>query len=261
MLRNPPCVVTAQTDRSGWIHGSEALCRGIAPGPRHQPCRLLLLGAPGAGKDSLAESLQDVLGICALTMADIFHAARSYPAEWHSPALRSALELAEKGANVPGELMLELIRERGGCVRCRGGFLLEGFPRTVAEAEGLDELMRAQRVTLDAVIDLVVQAQTVIDRLGSQRTCPICRAVYRPGTRPPRRPGWCNLCHAALIQRDEDRPEAIRARLEAYATDSAPLLDYYRRHGRLVAVPADGTAEETLSHTLNALSHRAEPPT
>lgn len=243
-------------DRSAWLFGPDTLCRSKPVETGRQPVRLVLLGAPGAGKSTLAESLQDVFGACPLSIGDIFRQATAFPASMHTPALRAATEVIQRGESVPDDLVLELVRERSGCLRCRGGFVLDGFPRTLAQAEALDDLLRSQNVSLDAVVCLEVPDPVLIERLSGRRDCPVCKGVYHLASRPPRHEGMCNLCHVGLIQRDDDQPAAIQVRVEIYETNIAPIIASYRRKGLLVAIPADCTPETTLQRTLHALSTR-----
>jgi adenylate kinase len=246
--------VNPHPDRAAWIRGSDALCLG---GPRVAPPevrRLILLGPPGAGKSTLAESLQDALGSCPLSTGDLFRAARRLPEAMLSPAMRAAVARMDAGRLVSDDLVLELVRERCGCLRCRGGFVLDGFPRTVAQAEALDRLLEAQGVRLDGVVNLEVPDATVIARLSGRRVCPECRASYHVATKPPRHPGMCDACHTGLVQRDDDRPGVIRERLRAYLASTAPLLAYYG--SRVFTVDAGGSPAATLDQALSALAAR-----
>jgi adenylate kinase len=175
------------------------------------------------------------------------------------PALHKALEAMRRGELVPDDVVVEMVRERAARLRCPRGFLLDGFPRTRAQAEALDELLRAEGLTLDAVVNYEVALNEVVSRLGGRRTCPVCKAVYHVVARPPRAEGICDHCGGSLSQLDDDRPEAIRTRLRAYDESNRPLADYYARAGKLLSIRASGTPEEILAGTLAALDERLAP--
>jgi adenylate kinase len=213
-----------------------------------------LLGPPGAGKGTQAELLTQALGNCHLSTGDLFRAAQCVPDP--TPALRDALAAMRRGELVPDEVVVALVRERARCLRCRGGFLLDGFPRTVAQAQALDALLAQQGVALDAVLSYELPLEEVVTRLSGRRTCPDCKAVYHLAARPPRAPDVCDQCGGRLVQRADDRPESIRVRLHAYEESTRLLAYHYGRAGKLVAVPASGTPEEILARSLAALNAR-----
>jgi adenylate kinase len=222
--------------------------------PHDRSHRLVLLGPPGAGKGTQAELLTQALGNCHLSTGDLFRAAQCVPDP--SQALRDALAAMRRGELVPDDAVVALVRERAGCLRCRGGFLLDGFPRTVSQAEALDALLAEQGLTLDAVLSYELPLEEVVARLSGRRTCPGCKAVYHLATRPPRVEGVCDQCSGRLVQRADDRPESIRVRLRAYEESTRPLADYYTGDGKLVPIPASGTPEEILARSLAALNGR-----
>jgi adenylate kinase len=245
--------MSATRDRTAWFHGGAAGCEPAAA-PHGRPYRLVLLGPPGVGKGTQAELLCQALGACHLSTGDIFRAARC--AAQPSPALRAALEPMRRGDLVPDEVVVALVRERAHCLRCRGGFLLDGFPRTVCQAQALDALLDEQGVTLDAVLSYELPPEEIVTRLSGRRTCPGCRAVYHIVARPPRFYGTCDRCGARLVQRADDRPEAIRVRMQAYQASTRPLAEYYARAGKLVPVRGSGTPSEILERSLAALNER-----
>jgi adenylate kinase len=158
-----------------------------------------------------------------------------------------------RGELISDDVVLAIVRERAGCLRCRGGFLLDGFPRTCAQAQALDVLLAEQRVTLDAVVSYELSTKEIITRLSGRLTCPSCKVVYHVVTRPPRVEGTCDHCGSGLRQREDDRPEPIQTRMRAYEEITRPLTDYYERRGKLVRVQASGTPEEILTRTLCSL--------
>jgi adenylate kinase len=243
--------MASQHQRAAWFRGGDVPCE---PMPHDRPHRLVLLGPPGAGKGTQAELLTQALGSCHLSTGDLFRAAQCVPDP--SPALRDALAAMRRGELVSDDVVVALVRERARCLRCRGGFLLDGFPRTVAQAEALDALLAEQGLALDAVLSYELPLEEVVARLSGRRTCPGCKAVYHLAARPPRVEGVCDQCGGVLVQRADDRPELIRVRLRAYKESTRPLTDYYARAGKLVPAPASGTPEEILARALAALEGR-----
>jgi adenylate kinase len=242
--------MTTSPDRAAWFRGGNVSCE-TSP-PRVRPYRLVLLGPPGVGKGTQAELLGHALGACHLSTGDVFRAAscEAHP----SPALQTALSVMRRGELVADELVVSMVRERAGCLRCRGGFLLDGFPRTRAQAEALDAMLTQQGVALDAVLNYETPLEEVLARLSGRRTCSACKAVYHQAARPPRAEGVCDQCGGRLVQREDDRPESIRVRMQAYEEANRPLADYYRRSDRLVSVCASGAPEHILERSLQALS-------
>jgi len=218
--------------------------------------RLVLLGAPGVGKGTQAELLCAQLGTCHLSTGDIFRAAKTLDPSERTPALTAALEYMRRGELVPDDTVLALVKERIGCLRCEGGFLLDGFPRTVAQARALEELLREQNLKLDAVLSYELPLEKIIARLTGRRTCARCKAVFHVQTRPPKREGICDHCGGELYQREDDRPESIRVRMEAYEKSTAPLADFYRTRGLLVPIEAEGSPEDICQRSLAALKQK-----
>lgn len=242
-------------DRAAWLQGGQGCCLS----PRRdtpRPCRLVLLGAPGVGKGTQAELLGKKLGACHLSTGDLFRAAESLTKQERGPALERALSYMHRGELVPDATVLEMVRERMNCLHCRGGFLLDGFPRTIAQAEALEDLLKEEHLSLTAVLDYELSRAELITRLAGRRTCPNCKATYHVAAHPPREHGICDLCGAKLQQRDDDRPEAIRVRLEAYATRTAPLIGYYQKRGLLISINAEGAPEEVFQRTMAKLEAR-----
>jgi adenylate kinase len=170
--------------------------------------------------------------------------------------MASAVTCMNRGELVPDDLVLTLIVERAACLRCAGGFLLDGFPRTVPQASALEELLAMQDLQLDAVLDYRLPRKAILARLSGRRTCSNCKAVFHVRSLPPRIAGVCDHCGGTLFQRDDDRPESILVRLDAYAKNAAPLKQFYRRRNLLISVPAAGTPDETFARSLSALDTR-----
>jgi adenylate kinase len=174
--------------------------------------------------------------------------------------LRAALEAMRRGELVPDQVVVALVRERVGCLRCSGGFLLDGFPRTVAQAKALDTLLAEQGLALEAALNYDLPCEEVVARLTGRTTCPACKEVYHATARPPEVEGTCDRCGGQLVQREDDRPAAIRVRLRAYEEVARPLADYYAQEGKLVSIPASGTPEEVFDRAYRALLDRATVP-
>jgi adenylate kinase len=242
--------VTTPSDRAAWFRGGDVSCE-TSPS-RVRPYRLVLLGPPGVGKGTQAELLRRALGACHLSTGDVFRAAscQSDP----SPALQTALGVMRRGELVADELVVSMVRERAGCLRCGGGFLLDGFPRTQTQAEALDSLLTKEGVALDAVLNYETPLEEVTARLSGRRTCSTCKAVYHTIACPSRQEGLCDQCGGQLVQREDDRPESIRVRMQAYEEATRPLTEYYGRSDRLISVRASGTPEQILDHSLQVLS-------
>jgi len=170
--------------------------------------------------------------------------------------MRTALGAMSRGELVQDETVLDMVRERSRCLRCRGGFLLDGFPRTVVQAEALDNLLKWERRALTAVVNYDLPTDVIVSRLSGRRTCPGCKAVYHETSRPPKTAGVCDTCGGKLYQREDDREEAVRVRMTTYQKSTKPLIDFYDLRGLLVTVAASGTPDEICERTLLALHAR-----
>jgi adenylate kinase len=219
--------------------------------------RLVLLGAPGVGKGTQAELICERLGTCHLSTGDVFRAAKNLKPAELSPALKAALEYMRRGDLVPDDTVLALVRERARCLHWPTGFLLDGFPRTVPQAEAFDEILKSEKLKLDAVLSYEMPIDQIVARLGGRRTCSKCKAVYHVVNMPPKVEGICDKCGGNLVIREDDRPESIRVRMEAYEKSTSLLVDYYRRKGLLAAIPAQGTPEEVFQRMSAVLKGKA----
>ncbi|MGD0350122.1 MAG: nucleoside monophosphate kinase [Verrucomicrobiota bacterium] len=240
-------------DRAAWLKGGDAICLNPPSNPNGRVWRLVLLGAPGVGKGTQAELLSERLGACQLSTGDIFRAAKCVGNGERSPALEAALHYMIRGDLVPDETVLGIVRERVRCLHCCGGFLLDGFPRTVAQAEALETLLKKENVPLTAVLNYEMPLDQIVARLSGRRTCPKCKAVYHTTNRPPRVQGICDHCGGELVQREDDRPESVRVRMETYEKSTRPLIDFYKKRGLLVTVIADTSAEEVYQRTMETV--------
>jgi adenylate kinase len=240
-------------DHASWLQGPSAQCD--VPDALDQPWRLILLGAPGVGKGTQADLLTRELRACHLSTGDVFRAAAKSECEL-SPAMKSATESMRRGELVPDSTVWEMICERVGCLRCAGGFILDGFPRTLAQAESLSVLLHTERLPLDAVVSYELPEPEIVARLSGRRTCKQCRTAFHVKDRPPQVEGVCDRCGGSLFQREDDRPESIAVRLQAYERSTAPLIAFYARAGILLRIPASGSPEEICERTLAGLRQR-----
>jgi len=215
-----------------------------------------LLGAPGVGKGTQADLLHQRLNACHLSTGDVFRAAASRKDCEPSPAMKAALGYMRQGALVPDSTVWDMVRERVDCLRCRGGFVLDGFPRTLAQAESLKGLLETEKIGLTAVVNYELPLTEIVARLSGRRTCKGCKAVFHIAHQPPKQDGICDRCGAELYQREDDRPESITVRMEAYERSTAPLIDFYRNLGLLVPIAATGSPDQICERTMAALDAR-----
>ncbi len=197
--------------------------------------RILLLGPPGSGKGTQATALKAKWGLLHLSSGDLLRAHVRDNTELG----RRAKPFMERGELVPDELIIDMMADRMSQPDASAGYVLDGFPRTVAQAEALDRRLKEMGQDLDVVISLNVPEAEILRRLSGRLTCPNCNAIYQVDTMPPTRPGICDKCGHALVQRADEDPEVIKKRLEVYEAQTAPLLGYYRGTGRLHEI--DGT--------------------
>ena len=199
--------------------------------------RIILFGAPGSGKGTQGEILGKRTGFPRISTGDLLRLAVR---ERTPLGLRAEAVLAA-GALVSDEIVNGLVRDRIAAADCRSGYILDGFPRTVAQAEALASLDGTRP---EIVIGIEVDPETLVERLSGRRVCPSCQAVYNLSGQPPARPGICDVCGAALVQRPDDTAEVVRKRIEVYLRETAPLKDYYRRRSVYRAVDGLGTIDE-----------------
>ncbi len=241
--------VAQKPDRAAWLKGGNAVCSNPPSKPAGRIWRLVLLGAPGVGKGTQAELLSERLGACQLSTGDVFRAAKCLAEGERSPAMEAALQYMVRGDLVPDEIVLAIISERMRCLHCCGGFLLDGFPRTVAQAEALEAMLKKENVPLTAVLNYELPLNQIVARLSGRRACSKCKAVFHVTNMPPRVKGICDHCGGELIQREDDRPESVRVRMAAYEKSTRPLIDFYQKRGWLVSIKAEGSPEEIYQRT------------
>ena len=251
--------MNTHTDRAAWLQGPALQCTP-QPNKIDPAWRLVLFGAPGVGKGTQAQLLHQHLGACHLSTGDVFRAAASRTDCPPSPAMAAALHFMRRGLLVPDSTVWDLVKERSGCLRCAGGFLLDGFPRTLAQAESLHRLLAQENIPLHAVINYELPIPEIVARLSGRRTCAKCKAVFHVTSQPPKHSGICDYCGSALFRRDDDRLESIQVRLAAYSESTAPLIDFYRRLDLLLSIPATGSPEEICHRTVVALNLQNQFP-
>lgn len=240
----------------GWSRGSSGACRTRFP-ERRSCWRLVLLGPPGVGKGTQSQLLKQRLGTCHLSTGDLFRAACSRVSCNSTPAMAEAMNYMRRGELVPDSTVWDMVRERGECLRCRVGFLLDGFPRTLPQAEQLQGFLEESMLPLTAVVEYRMPLDEIVQRLSGRRSCEGCSAVYHITSRPPKVEGVCNECGGRLYQRPDDCPASITVRMDAYQKSTAPLIQYYADLGLLVSIDADGTADQVFARTMGALVPRA----
>ena len=212
---------------------------------------LVLLGPPGAGKGTQAKRLVVRFGVPQISTGDILRQA----VKDGSPLGKKAGPLMASGKLVPDDLVLGIVQERLQKPDAADGFILDGFPRTVPQAEALDAVLKSNRKALDRVVSLEVPIDTLVERISGRRSCPKDGAIYHVVQNPPRRDGICDLCGSDLVQREDDREDRVRTRMEAYAAQTAPLKDFYARRGLLRVVDGVGAPEAieaAIAHALKA---------
>jgi adenylate kinase len=243
-------------ERPKWMEGSSA--NSSPPtGDLHHPWRLVLLGAPGVGKGTQGELLCQRLEICHISTGDLFRAAGSRKAVDQTPAMAEAMKYMRHGDLVPDSTVWELVQEQSDSLRSRKGFLLDGFPRTLAQAERLKLFMDNEKLSLTAAVDYEMPQAEITMRLSGRRICAQCKSVFHVTWRPPKIEGVCDDCGGRLYQREDDHAASIAIRLEAYKRSTAPLIQFYKDLGLLTPVDAVGSAEEVFARTMAALQARA----
>jgi len=203
-----------------------------------------MLGPPGAGKGTQAKKIAEEFKIPHISTGEILRKA----VQDNTPLGKKASEYLDKGLLVPDEIVEGIVRSRLKMHDCAAGFLLDGFPRTVRQAENLDEFLKEENVNLDIVINIQVEQRLLIERFTGRRTCQKCGATFHIKFSPPKTPGICDKCGEILIVRKDDDIETVKKRLEVYETTTAPLVDYYDRRKLLVNVdgskPIDDVFED-----------------
>jgi len=208
--------------------------------------RVILLGPPGSGKGTLGEMIARASGFPRVSTGDLLRKA----VREGMPLGRKAEEIMKAGGLVEDAIVTSLVRERIAAPDCLGGYILDGYPRTIAQAKAIEAVDPARP---EVVIDFVVSETTIIERLGGRRICPSCGAVFHVTRRPPRTPGVCDPCGGELVQRPDDASDTIRERLRVYAESAAPLQAHYRAKGTFRPVDGEGYTDDVYSRVAAVL--------
>lgn len=207
--------------------------------------KIIMLGAPGAGKGTQAKKIADKYQIPHISTGDIFRANIKEGTELG----KKAKSYMDQGQLVPDELTLELIMDRFQNPDCKNGYVLDGFPRTIPQAEALTEALAKKGDTIDYAINVEVPDENIINRMGGRRACLACGSTYHIVYAPTRVDGICDRCGEKLVLRDDDKPETVKNRLNVYHNQTQPLIEYYTRQGKLAEV--DGT--QSMEDVFNAI--------
>lgn len=211
--------------------------------------RLVLLGAPGAGKGTQAKILVEKYGIPQISTGDLLRAAVAA-----GTALgKEAKSYMDRGELVPDTVVLGMVEERLRQEDCKKGFILDGFPRNTKQAEALDNMLNSLNMPLTAALSVDVPFDELMKRLTGRRTCKACGQMYNIYFNPPKKEGVCDKCGGELFQRDDDKEETIKKRLEVYSAQTAPLIDYYSKKGILKSVVGTGSIEDIFKKVCDAL--------
>jgi adenylate kinase len=213
--------------------------------------RLILLGAPGSGKGTQAKVLAEKLGIAHVSTGDILREE----VKQETDLGKKAKEFMNAGKLVPDSLILDMVRGKLGSGELAKGFILDGFPRTVPQAEGLEEITRQLGFGIDKVLNINVKDEEIVKRLTARSSCPKCGAIYNDISKPPRKADVCDTCGAQLKRRDDDKEETVRSRLDVYHKQTQPLEDFYRGKSLLVDIPGDGAVEDIAARVYGAVNN------
>jgi len=210
---------------------------------------VIFVGAPGAGKGTQASMVAEKLNLVHVSSGDLFRQALEQGTELG----KQAKSYMERGILVPDEITIQMVMERLSAPDCENGVILDGFPRNLPQAEALDSALLEQGTAIDKVIYIRVSERELIKRLSARWLCRQCQAVYNMINSPPRVAGKCDRCGGELYQRPDDKPETVKKRLDVYFAETAPLIDHYRRQGKLSEIEGEGSVAEVTRRIVSAL--------
>ncbi|TFZ41837.1 adenylate kinase [Soehngenia longivitae] len=211
--------------------------------------RLILLGPPGAGKGTQASAIVKRYNIPHISTGDIFR----LNIKENTPLGKEVKSYLDAGILVPDELVVDIVKDRLKKSDCANGFILDGYPRTINQAEVLDKELAKMGIELDAVINIFLDVQLLIERAVGRRLCKNCGATYHIKFHPPKQDGICDICGRELYQRDDDKEETVKKRIEVYLTQTKPLIEYYKDKDILVNIDGAQSIEDTFNEIINAL--------
>ncbi|MBQ2432107.1 MAG: adenylate kinase [Peptococcaceae bacterium] len=211
--------------------------------------KIILMGPPGAGKGTQAEKLVDLYQIPHISTGDMFRKAQKDGTELGL----KAKSYMDQGQLVPDEVTVGIVKERLAEADCKEGFLLDGFPRTVQQADALDTILAELDIALDCVVNIEVDKAFLVDRLTGRRVCRTCGATYHIANKAPKVEGVCDKCGGELYQRGDDTIETVSNRLDVYAAQTAPLIDYYKSKGIMSSIDGSKSMEDVLADIRTAL--------
>ena len=211
--------------------------------------KIVMLGAPGAGKGTQAERIADKYQIPHISTGDIFRANIKAGTELG----KKAKSYMDKGELVPDELVVDLVKDRLNQDDCREGFMLDGFPRTVFQAEELDKIMAEKKLSITKVINIDVEPAKLIERIAGRRVCKACGATYNINTKPTAKEGICDVCGGEVYQRADDNRETVENRISVYGSQTAPLVEYYEKAGLLATINGDQALDSVFSDIVKIL--------
>jgi len=214
-----------------------------------EPQYIVLLGPPASGKGTQAARLCEELDLPHVASGDLFRENLKNETELG----QKAKKYMDRGELVPDDITIAMVMERLSRPDCAGGAILDGFPRTIAQAEALDEALAAQGHKINAVLYIAVPDEVLVERVSGRRLCRVCGKAYHVKFNPPKQPGVCDEDGGDLYQRDDDRPETVRKRLKVYWEQTSPLIDYYRDQGMLVEVDGDQPIDAVTADLREAL--------
>lgn len=210
---------------------------------------ILLMGPPGAGKGTQAERLIKEYGIPQISTGDMFRAA----VKAGTPLGKEAKSYMDKGALVPDSVTVGIVKERLAEADCQKGWILDGFPRTAAQAAALDAILHDMGISLTAVLNITANKDDLVKRICGRFVCRSCGASFHQEFRPPKKEGVCDVCGGELYQRDDDKEETVNQRLSVYESSTKPLIDYYEASGVLANIDGDKSMDEVHDQIVSAL--------
>lgn len=234
---NPEQTPTFKSGAVEWVDNAEV------------QMKLVLLGAPGAGKGTQAKKLTEKYTVPQISTGDILRKAVADG----TPLGKEAKSYMDKGELVPDLVVIGLVKERIVCDDCKNGYILDGFPRNTSQAEVLDKVLADMKAPLDTALSVDVEKNDLMKRLTGRRTCKDCQQMYNIHFSPPKKDGVCDKCGGELYQRDDDKEETIKNRLDIYEKSTAPLIDYYGKKGILKSVKGDGSIEDIFNNICSIL--------